>query len=175
MNPDDQPAAPALAQTGFPLNRILVLLGPYLATLSGGVAAWLSQHFPGLNDDLPQLTEGITQGATFIVAGAITWALQHKYLEGWQQWEGGLLALEAAKQGVPAARVDPLSALTSQQPSPQPAAVAPARRAPARAPAPPARQARRGAQGFGRPAPAEPFDVLEPALFTPGSGRAGDG
>jgi len=98
VNPDG--AVPHLmTRPRFPLNRVIALLGPYIALLSGALAAWLAQHFPGLVDDVGKTTEGITQGATFIVGAALTWALQHKYLDGWQNWEQAVLAVEAAARG----------------------------------------------------------------------------
>lgn len=96
MNRDDSERPPAAPR--FPLNRVLTLLGPYIAIVSGGAASWLSQNFPGLVDNVDKTTQGITQGTTFVVGAVITWALQHKYLEGWQRWEGGLLAIEAAQE-----------------------------------------------------------------------------
>jgi hypothetical protein len=97
MNPDAS-EQPILNTPNLPLNRILALLGPFIAIASGGVASWLSQNFPGLVTNVPETTAGIIQGVTFVVGAAIAWALQHKYLDGWQRWEGGLLAIELAKQ-----------------------------------------------------------------------------
>ena len=98
MNPDG--AVPHLmTRPRFPLTRVIALLGPYTALLSGALAAWLAQHFPGLVDDVGKTTEGITQAATFIIGALLTWALQHKYLDGWQNWEQAVLAVEAAARG----------------------------------------------------------------------------
>ena len=94
--PSDPP--PAVNIPGFPVNRIIVFLGPYIAVASGGAAAWLSQNFPGLIDDPNEAAAVITQGATFIAGTIVTWALQHKYLDGWQQWEG--YHLDVARQQV---------------------------------------------------------------------------
>lgn len=68
-------------------NRFIALLGPYIALLSGTLAAWLSQHFPGMADDVPAATQSITQAITFAVGTFVAWALQHKYLDGAQKWE----------------------------------------------------------------------------------------
>jgi hypothetical protein len=89
---------PAPAQTRFPLNRVLTLLGPYLAVLAGVAASWVSRHFPGLVTNVPATTAAITQCATFVIGALITWALQHKYLDGWQRWEARIAELESDRR-----------------------------------------------------------------------------
>jgi pyruvate/2-oxoglutarate dehydrogenase complex dihydrolipoamide acyltransferase (E2) component len=78
----------------FPLNRVVAFLGPYLALASGVAAAWLGRHFPGLKLNVDSTTTAITQAAEFIVGAGITWALHHKYLDGWQRWEAAVVAAE---------------------------------------------------------------------------------
>jgi hypothetical protein len=96
VNPAGSDPAALDAKPPFPLNRVLALLGPYIAVLAGGIASWASTNFPGLVTDVPKTTAGITQALTFIVGALIAWGLQHKYLTGWQRWEGGMLALQVA-------------------------------------------------------------------------------
>ena len=100
--PAPRPHAPARSiydQPRLPLNRILTVFGPYISLVSGALAAWLSQHFPGLVSHGPATAKEITQGATFVVGALVTWALQHRYLIGWQSWEQGLIDLEKARRG----------------------------------------------------------------------------
>lgn len=97
------PAA-TLPDGGFPVNRIVALAGPFIAILAGGISAWVGSHFPGVDIDTSETAGIITQGVHFVVGAVITWALHHKYLAGWQQWERGVLALAAA---APAPAGDP--------------------------------------------------------------------
>jgi hypothetical protein len=63
------------------LNRIVALLTPLAAALAGAVAAWLSQHFPGLEVDRDALEEIFIAGAVVTLAPAAQW------LHGWQRYE----------------------------------------------------------------------------------------
>ncbi len=107
VNPDASEQQPILSTPRLPLNRIVALLGPFIAIFAGGVASWLSQNFPGLITDESAARADIIQGTTFVVGVLITWALQHKYLEGWQRWEGGLMDIELAKQSAAQATYSP--------------------------------------------------------------------
>lgn len=88
---------PIVPQPRFPMNRVVAFLGPYLAIVSGALAAWLGRHFPGLDVNLGATARGITQASEFAVGALITWALHHKYLTGWQQWERGLIEIQLAQ------------------------------------------------------------------------------
>jgi hypothetical protein len=74
----------------FPINRVVVLLGPFIALVSGGLATWLVQHVPGLHLDHTTAAADITDGIVFVVGAAGTFAIHHKWLTGWQQWEKSL-------------------------------------------------------------------------------------
>jgi len=84
-------------------NRIVAVLTPLVfAPLAGACAAWLSQHFPGVNVDQNAIQEIFIAGALIALAPAAQW------LHGWQKYEarqGELqrdLALAAAAVGAPA-------------------------------------------------------------------------
>lgn len=81
----------------FPLNRVVAFVGPYVAILSGALAAWLVQHFPGLHLDTDTLAANITEAAVFVIGALVTYALHHKWLDGWQQWEGNIAKLAVAE------------------------------------------------------------------------------
>lgn len=78
----------------FPLNRLVALLGPYVAILSGALATWLSRHFPGLNLETKGTAATISSAIIFVIGAAVTWALHHKWLDGWQKWEAVIAAVE---------------------------------------------------------------------------------
>jgi hypothetical protein len=73
--------------THFQPNRVVTLLGPVVAIISGAVASWLAIHFPGLHLDASSTAGTITQGINFAIGALVTLALQHKWLTGWQQYE----------------------------------------------------------------------------------------
>jgi hypothetical protein len=75
----------------FPVNRVVAFLGPFIAILAGTLAAWLGQHFPGLTPPEGETARTIAQVTQFALGALITWALHHKFLDGWQQWEAGQL------------------------------------------------------------------------------------
>ena len=68
-------------------NRVVTLLGPVVAIVSGAVAAWLGTHFPGLGLNTSSTAATITQGINFAIGALVTLALQHKWLAGWQQYQ----------------------------------------------------------------------------------------
>jgi hypothetical protein len=82
----------------FPPNRVVTLLGPVVAIVSGAVAAWLGTNFPGLGLNTGSTAATITEGINFAVGALVTLALQHKWLAGWQQYvaAGGTSAPSAA-------------------------------------------------------------------------------
>lgn len=96
-HPVGPPLEPIIPGSRFPTNRVIAFLGPYIAIASGLAAAWLSTNFPGLDLDTNETAAAITQGATFALGALITWALHHKWLTGWQQWEQGVLDYHRAK------------------------------------------------------------------------------
>lgn len=78
--------------TGFPLNRLVAFLGPHIAWLAGMLATWLVTHFPGLNLDGDATADNIAQVLTFLLVTGITYAGQHKWLDGYSKWERGVVA-----------------------------------------------------------------------------------
>ena len=90
MNDADASAAqdPSTSGQRFQINRVVAFLGPYIAIVSGALATWLVRHFPGLHVDQATLGSTITQGVVFIIGAAVTYGLQHKWLDGWQKYEG---------------------------------------------------------------------------------------
>jgi len=63
-------------------NRIVAVLTPLLfAPLAGACAAWLSQHFPGVDVDQNAIEEIFIAGALIALAPAAQW------LHGWQKYE----------------------------------------------------------------------------------------
>jgi hypothetical protein len=77
---------------GFSAGRVVAMLSPYIATLSGLVAAWLFVHFPGLHifGSEAQTARLIVEGTTFLLVAAITYAIHHKWLDGLSKWERGV-------------------------------------------------------------------------------------
>ena len=77
-------------QKPFPLNRVVAFLGPYVAIVSGALATWLIEHMPGLHVDKATLASNITAAIVFLIGAAGTFAMHHKWLSGWQEWEKSL-------------------------------------------------------------------------------------
>jgi hypothetical protein len=139
----------------FPWNRIVAFLGPYLAIVSGALATWLLAHFPGLHVNQSTLAANLSEAAVFIVAAAGTFAMHHKWLDGWQQWEKGLTDVAGlAEQLHPAGLYDPAefpAEIFGASPAPLPAVPAALAATPAQVPEfvmaglPPARPSADGA------------------------------
>lgn len=74
---------------GYSTSRIVALLTPVLATVMGGLAAWLFQHFPGLDSivDEESTAAGLTTGGIWIATAFLTYAISHKWLDGLSKWE----------------------------------------------------------------------------------------
>lgn len=106
---DPAPQPPATSSSVFPLNRVVAFAGPVLSLLAGTAASWLGRHFPGLHLDTKAAAGQITQGLEFLAGAAVTFALQHKWLSGWQAWE-------ARSQSPPA----PAPPAAAPQPQPMP-------------------------------------------------------
>ncbi|HET6449279.1 MAG TPA: hypothetical protein VFG31_09235 [Conexibacter sp.] len=63
-------------------NRIVALLTPLVfAPLAGAAAAWISQHFPGVDVQQSDLQQIFIAGALIALAPAAQW------LHGWQKHE----------------------------------------------------------------------------------------
>lgn len=78
----------ARLREAFPVNRIVILLTPLAATLSGIVAAWLTNHLPVIADEIKaEDLQSIFLGAAAIVA-AMAW----KWIDGWQKHEARVAA-----------------------------------------------------------------------------------
>jgi len=72
-------------------NRIVAVLTPLLfAPLAGACAAWLSQHFPGVDVDRDALQQIFIAGALIALAPAAQW------LHGWQKHEARQAELQHA-------------------------------------------------------------------------------
>jgi hypothetical protein len=70
-------------------NRIVALLTPLVfAPLAGAVAAWLAEHFPGVDVDQGSLQQIFIAGALIALAPAAQW------LHGWQKHEARQAELE---------------------------------------------------------------------------------
>jgi hypothetical protein len=87
---------PDSSPTRFPANRVVAGFGPLISIASAAGAAWLSTHFPGLNVPSDDTAQAITQASSFVIGGLIPWALQHKWLEGYQRWENGQQQIQLA-------------------------------------------------------------------------------
>lgn len=83
--------APAATPSKFPINRVVAFAGPYVAILSGAVADWLLVHVHLLDlfhTTSTQVAGAITQLVVFALTSLLVWLGQHKWLDGWQKWEG---------------------------------------------------------------------------------------
>jgi len=70
-------------------NRVVAVLTPLVfAPLAGAVAAWLAEHFPGVQVDQNALEEIFIAGALIALAPAAQW------LHGWQKYEARQAELE---------------------------------------------------------------------------------
>jgi hypothetical protein len=96
-------------KTPFPWNRVVTGIGPFVAIFSGAVATWLIKHIPGLHIDQATLAANITAAVVFLVGAGGTFAMQHKWLSGWQQWEQSLTDATqiATPDLMPAGHYDP--------------------------------------------------------------------
>jgi hypothetical protein len=88
---------PVIPDSAFPLNRVLALLSPFIATCAGTFAAWLATHFPGLDLHVNQTAHTVTKVVTFSIVALLTGLQHHKYLEGNQRWEQGVLDIQKAR------------------------------------------------------------------------------
>lgn len=83
----------------FPINRVVAFAAPYVATLSGALASWclVHVHFLSLfHLSSSQLATGLAQIITFVLVAGMTYASQHKWLDGWQKWEASVTDLQKA-------------------------------------------------------------------------------
>jgi hypothetical protein len=88
---------------GFPLNRIITFVGPYISVGAGAVASWLLVHihFLGLfHLQADGLATGIAQGVVLVLTALLSWL-------GQQQWLKGHHIEIAARQGALPAAVAP--------------------------------------------------------------------
>ncbi len=70
-------------------NRVVAVLTPLLfAPLAGAVAAWLAEHFPGVEIDSGSLEQVFIAGALIALAPAAQW------LHGWQKYEARQATVE---------------------------------------------------------------------------------
>jgi hypothetical protein len=75
----------------FPINRVVVLLTPVFASVSGLLATQIGEWIPGANLDEAEITALFVTGATAALAAA------YKWVDGWQKHE----ASEAILGSVP--------------------------------------------------------------------------
>jgi hypothetical protein len=72
-------------------NRIVALLTPLVfAPLAGVITTWAAENLPGVTVPRESVEEIFIAGALIALAPAAQW------LHGWQKWEQGKLAVEAA-------------------------------------------------------------------------------
>jgi hypothetical protein len=92
----EAPNTPRSVGSKFPINRVVAFLGPYLAILSGVVADWLIVHvhlLSSFHTTATTVAGAITQVAVFALTALLTWAGQHKWLDGWQKYETAAVAV----------------------------------------------------------------------------------
>ena len=76
------------------INRVVALLTPLVfAPLAGACAAWLAEHFPGVEISQSQLQQIFIGGAVIALAPALQW------LHGWQKHEERVAVADAAAAG----------------------------------------------------------------------------
>lgn len=75
----------------FPINRLVAALGPFIAIVSGALAAWLGRHFPGLIKPHGETQVMISQTLHFLAGLGAALLLHQNYLKGWQRWESALI------------------------------------------------------------------------------------
>jgi hypothetical protein len=78
---------PQLVLGRFAINRVVAFGGPFVALLSGTLAAWLGRHFPGLGVDHQTVATDVASAVEFALGAFVTWALHQKWLDGYQRWE----------------------------------------------------------------------------------------
>lgn len=84
------------------INRVVAILTPLLfAPLAGMCAAWLAEHFPGVDIPAAQLQEVFIAGALIALAPALQW------LHGWQKHEARQAEQDAAARAADPVAVDP--------------------------------------------------------------------
>lgn len=105
--PPTSPTPISRLASALPLNRVVAFFGPAVALLAGAVASWLGRHFPGLHLDPTSVTGQVTQVVNFAIGALVTFALQHKWLDGWQKWEA------AATGAPPPGAISQIAALTT--------------------------------------------------------------
>jgi hypothetical protein len=73
------------------INRVVAILTPLVfAPLAGTCAAWLAEHFPGVDVPPAQLQEVFIAGALIALAPALQW------MHGWQKHEARQAGQDAA-------------------------------------------------------------------------------
>jgi hypothetical protein len=73
------------------INRVVAILTPLVfAPLAGTCAAWLAEHFPGVDVPAAQLQEVFIAGALIALAPALQW------MHGWQKYEARQAGQDAA-------------------------------------------------------------------------------
>jgi hypothetical protein len=77
----------------FPINRVVVLLTPIFASISGLIAAQVGEWLPGTSLDESEITALFVTGATAAVAAA------YKWIDGWQKHEQSEALLDAVPDG----------------------------------------------------------------------------
>lgn len=76
--PGEVEDVPVDTTSAFTLNRVVVLLTPVFAGLSGYVVQWIANHFPGTPGlDQGELTALFVAGATAGLSAALAWIHGH--------------------------------------------------------------------------------------------------
>jgi hypothetical protein len=71
-------------------NRVVAVLTPLVASVVGGITAWVANNFPGVEIPKSSLEEVFIGGALIALAPAAQW------LHGWQKYEARKAETEAA-------------------------------------------------------------------------------
>lgn len=67
----------------FPVNRVVVILTPFLVTAAGAVSVWLTENVSFISK---YVDRGDVEGV-FIAGAAAALAAAYKWLDGWQKHE----------------------------------------------------------------------------------------
>lgn len=107
---DKLSAAADKLQAAWPKDRVLKTLQPAIAAASGGITAWVADHFPGL----PPIESGFLAGIFAIGVGGAYHAV-NKIIDTWQA--GELREHEAEEAARQRASEERIAALTVTKPA----------------------------------------------------------
>lgn len=93
------------AQEAFPINRVVAILTPVFATVSGALATYAVQKLPYIATLVPN-TQVVILGV-FVAGAGSALAAAYKWLDGWQKHEAHLVVDTADLTGQTAEEPDP--------------------------------------------------------------------